>query len=117
MSSGRAAFPIEVIEQITYLLFMKGLDEAELREERKAQRFDEARIGSSYRRLNDPKGRPYSDLRWSKFKEKEPRKMFEIVSERVFPFLREMAEDGTSHAEHGRRPLHHPDAVATPQGR
>tara|TARA_R100000365_G_C2748226_1_gene79246 strand:+ start:3496 stop:5031 length:1536 start_codon:yes stop_codon:yes gene_type:complete len=98
--SGGISNPIEVIEQITYLLFMKGLDEVELREERKAQRFGGERERVIFPATEDPKGRPYSDLRWSKFKDKEAREMFEVVSEHVFPFLREMAEDGTSHAEH-----------------
>jgi len=98
--SGGISNPIEVIEQITYLLFMKGLDEAELREERKAQRFGEKRERILFPPVKDAKGRHYAELRWSSFKNREPREMFEIVSEHAFPFLREMAEDGTSHAEH-----------------
>jgi len=98
--SGGISNPIEVIEQITYLLFMKGLDEAEQREERKAARFGEKRERIIFPPVNDAKGRRYTDLRWSRFKDKAPKEMFEIVSEHVFPFLREMAEDGTSHAEH-----------------
>ena len=40
-------------------------------------------------------GRPYSDLRWSNFKGLEPREMFRIVDEHVFPFIREaVAKDG-----------------------
>lgn len=35
--AGGIANPIEVIEQITYLLFMRGLDEAQTREENKAE--------------------------------------------------------------------------------
>ena len=36
--AGGIANPLEVIEQITYLLFMRGLDEAQLLEENKATR-------------------------------------------------------------------------------
>jgi type I restriction enzyme M protein len=36
--AGGIANPLEVIEQITYLLFMRGLDEAHTREENKANR-------------------------------------------------------------------------------
>ena len=36
--AGGIANPLEVIEQITYLLFMRGLDEAQTREENKANR-------------------------------------------------------------------------------
>jgi type I restriction enzyme M protein len=98
--AGGIANPIEVIEQITYLLFMRGLDQAQLLEERKAQRFGTPMERVIFPLVKDPRGRPYSDLRWSKFKDKAPAEMFTIVSEHAFPFLREMAEDGTSHAEH-----------------
>src|SRR6202040_2862489 len=36
--AGGIANPLEVIEQITYLLFMRGLDEAHTREENRANR-------------------------------------------------------------------------------
>ena len=36
--SGGISNPLEVIEQLTYLLFIKGLDEAQTREEAKARR-------------------------------------------------------------------------------
>ncbi len=36
--SGGISNPIEVIEQITYLLFIRGLDEAQTREENRATR-------------------------------------------------------------------------------
>jgi len=98
--SGGISNPIEVIEQITYLLFLRGLDDAQLREERKAQRFGTPMERIIFPPVNDPRGRPYADLRWSKFKDKAPAEMFTIVSDHVFPFLREMAEDGSSHAEH-----------------
>jgi type I restriction enzyme M protein len=39
-------------------------------------------------------------MRWSKLKNKDPGTMFEIVSEYVFPFLRNMAEADTAHATH-----------------
>src|SRR5206468_80124 len=38
--------------------------------------------------------------RWSRLKNRDPATMFEIVSEHVFPFLRNMAEAGTAHATH-----------------
>jgi hypothetical protein len=45
-------------------------------------------------------GVAYEDMRWSKLKNKDPGTMFTIVSEHVFPFLRNMAEAGTAHATH-----------------
>jgi hypothetical protein len=36
----------------------------------------------------DPKGRPYDDLRWSRFKHFAAPEMYTVVGEHVFPFLR-----------------------------
>src|SRR5690606_19759103 len=59
-----------------------------------------ATVPAVYPDGNDSRGRAYRDLRWSVFKTRAPAEMFTIVSEHVFPFLREMGEAGTSHAEH-----------------
>jgi type I restriction enzyme M protein len=102
--AGGIANPIEVIEQITYLLFIRGLDEAHTRAENKANR-----LGKPMERRIFPRGKdgvgndggvPYEDMRWSRLKNKDPASMFAIVSEHVFPFLRSMAEEGTAHATH-----------------
>jgi type I restriction enzyme M protein len=98
--SGGISNPLEVIEQITYLLFMRGLDQAQQREENKVARFGGEPERVIFPAGNDPRGRPYRDLRWSVFKDRDPKEMFTIVSEHVFAFLREMADDGTAHAEH-----------------
>lgn len=99
--SGGIANPIEVIEQITYLLFIRGLDDIQIREEARANRFGKPLERTIFPKGKDPRGRPYRDLRWSVFKDLgAPAEMYEIVAEHVFPFLREMAEDGTAHAEH-----------------
>ncbi len=45
-------------------------------------------------------GRPYSDLRWSHFKGRDPREMFEIVDLHVFPFLRTLGGEGSLMSEH-----------------
>ncbi|WP_345779349.1 type I restriction-modification system subunit M N-terminal domain-containing protein [Roseibium sediminicola] len=66
--AGGIANPHEVIEQITYLLFMRGLDDIQTREERKANRFGKPMERVIFPNGNDPRGRPYSDLRWPVFK-------------------------------------------------
>lgn len=48
----------------------------------------------------DPRGRPYDDLRWSRFKHFEAKEMFTVVSEHVFPFLRTLGGDGSTYAHH-----------------
>lgn len=103
--AGGIANPIEVIEQITYLLFMRGLDEAEQREENRANRTGQPMRRRIFKDGTDGIGKDggvaFAELRWSRLKNvSDPRRMFEIVSDHVFPFLRSMAEDGTAHAEH-----------------
>lgn len=109
--AGGIANPLEVIEQITYLLFMRGLDDIQTREENKANTLGRPieRVifpDEVYRTVRDEETGeikeeiPYSALRWSKFRNDEPARMFFIVSENVFPFLRDMGEKGTAHAEH-----------------
>jgi hypothetical protein len=70
--AGAIANPLEVIEQITYLLFMRGLDDVHTLEERKATRF-----GKPMERRIFPKGKDkigkdggiaYEDMRWSRLK-------------------------------------------------
>ena len=48
----------------------------------------------------DPKGRPYEDLRWSRFKHFAPAEMFAVVGEHVFPFLRTLGGDDSTYAHH-----------------
>ena len=102
--TGGVSNPLSVIEQITYLLFIKRLDELESLEEAKA-----AGTGKKMERRLFPPGKdkigkdggcPYKDMRWSRFKTYEPRKMFEIVDEHVFPFLRTLGGSGSLIAQH-----------------
>jgi type I restriction enzyme M protein len=39
-------------------------------------------------------------MRWKNFRDLEPRKMFDLISDHVFPFLRSMGGDGTTYAHH-----------------
>ena len=48
----------------------------------------------------DSKKRSYEDYRWSRFKNFEPRDMYEVVSEHVFPFLRTLGGNGSTYAQH-----------------
>ena len=102
--SGGISNPLEVIEQITYLLFIRGLDDVHTREENKANRlkkpmervvFPEGRDG-----IGKDGGLPYDALRWSRFKNVAPAQMYEIVGEHVFPFIRDMGDADTAHGAH-----------------
>ncbi len=105
--AGGIANPLEVIEQITYLLFMRGLDDIQTREENKANLLGKPmeRVifpEGVYRQDRDGNDVTYDEMRWSKLKNADPGRMFLLVSEFVFPFLRDMAKDGTAHSEHMR---------------
>ncbi|MBF6841978.1 SAM-dependent DNA methyltransferase, partial [Acinetobacter baumannii] len=85
--------PLEVIEQITFLLFIRRLDDLQTLQENKARRLGEPLI--------DPTFLPGQDqLRWSRFKNAEPGVMFRIVDDEVFPFLRQLGGEGSTYADH-----------------
>lgn len=100
--SGGIANPLEVMEQITYLLFIRRLDDLQTRAERQASRAKRGIEKPVFPDGNDESGRPYADLRWSRFKDIDPGEMFEVVGERVFPFLRELGGDGSTYSHHMR---------------
>src|ERR1700693_2470057 len=73
--TGGISNPLEVIEQITYLLFLRRLDELQTIEELKATRLKKPIDGLIFPEGDAPRIRPYADLRWSRFKNFEPRGM------------------------------------------
>lgn len=98
--SGGIANPIEVIEQITYLLFLRRLDDLHTLEENKANRLKRPLERRIFPEGNDARGRSYDSLRWSRFKHEVSGDMFVTVSEHVFPFLRTLGGDGSTYAHH-----------------
>jgi type I restriction enzyme M protein len=102
--SGGISNPLEVIEQITYLLFLRRLDDLHTLEENKSARlkkpidrrvFPEGKDG-----IGRDEGRPYDDLRWSRFKHFSPGDMYAVLGEHVFPFLRTLGGDDSTYAHH-----------------
>lgn len=118
--SGGIANPLTAIEQITYLLFMKRLDEldlkniadAEFTEEKYISKFegdwtppehifqlDNNKPKEEAEREKEEKERPYrvkkQTLRWSHFKHLAAEQRLSHVQNRVFPFLKEL-NGGTS---------------------
>jgi type I restriction enzyme M protein len=84
--SGGISNPLEVIEQITYLLFIKRLDELHTTQEAKANRLKKPIESPIFNRKQQP-------LRWSRFKNESAPEMFKVVSEKVFPFIKELKSD------------------------
>ncbi len=86
--------PITVLEQMTYIFFMKMLDDKQLREEDNARDFE-----SEVRNPTFPAGQmwlnpdtnqeiPYESMRWSVFRHTGPENMFNMVRQNVFEFIK-----------------------------
>ena len=91
--SGGISNPLEVIEQITYLLFIRRLDDLQTLAEKKANR-----TGKPIENEVFQPGQ--AELRWSRFKGMEPAVMHKVIADKVFPFLRELGGDGSTYSEH-----------------
>lgn len=98
--TGGISNPLEVIEQITYLLFLRRLDDLHTLEENKSARLKKPIERRVFPDGNDPRGRSYDDLRWSRFKHLSPAEMYAVVSDHVFPFLRTLGGDDSTYAHH-----------------
>jgi type I restriction enzyme M protein len=84
--SGGISNPLEVIEQITYLLFIKRLDDIHATRELKANRLKKPIENPIF-------SKKQQELRWKEFKNDPPAKMFDIVSNKVFPFIKELKSE------------------------
>lgn len=90
--SGGISNPLEVIEQITYLLFIRRLDDIQTLAEKKA------RVTGAT--MESPAFLPgQAHLRWSQFKNTSPELMYKTIADEVFPFVRNIG-DGTTYSEH-----------------
>ena len=88
--SGGISNPMEVIEQLTYLLFIKRLDDMQTLKENKANRTGKP-IESP---IFTPEQRP---LRWSVFKNLgDASAIFHTVGDQVFPFIRNLGTDANT---------------------
>lgn len=99
--SGGMANPVEVIEQITYLLFIRRLDELHTLAVNKSNTTGKPLENPVFPEGLDHSGRtprPYNDLRWSVFTNFGPDEMYTVLDDHVFPFLRQLGEEGSSYA-------------------
>ena len=90
IAAGGITNPITVIEQLTYLMFIRSLDEKELENEEFANMMGET-LDNIF-----PLSEIGQSMRWSKFKDKDPREIFDIISQRVFPAVKKI--------KHGKLP-------------
>lgn len=85
---GGVTNPLTVIEQITYLLFIKGLDDIDIAHEK-----SDHMLGIKTKRIFDEK---HQECRWSIFKNYPAEKMYKIVGENVFPFIKSLSNNKNS---------------------
>jgi type I restriction enzyme M protein len=81
--TGGISNPLSVIEQITYLLFAKRLDEIHTAREAQANLLGKPVENPVFQSDQD-------DLRWSRFKDFDPERKFNVFRDEVFPFIKSM---------------------------
>ncbi len=91
--AGGIANPLQVIEQLTYLLFLKRLDEIQLKAESEAELLGTANDAP----LFDDTQR---DLRWHVLKHKDPATQFQIIRDRAFPFIKNIGGENSTLSRH-----------------
>ena len=107
--SGGISNPLTAIEQITYLLFMKRLDELDQKRQADAEwtgenyvsKFEGKWIPPEYRNQRKPDEFAIDKrtMRWSEFKRMQAEEMLLHVQTKVFPFLKDLngAESNFTH--------------------
>lgn len=88
MWEGGITNPIEVISQLTYLMFIRSLDEKEFEIERMEMLTGEAQLHVF------PQTDEGKRMRWNVFKDLEPEMMLDVVANKVFPYIKTL-NDGS----------------------
>jgi len=97
-ATGGISNPLSVIEQFTYLLFIRRLDERQLLEEKKANT-----VGIPIKNILFTEAQ--KELRWSSFKNKDPETMFEVFTKpavgdmTVFDHMKQVGDSAGVFAE------------------
>lgn len=110
--SGGISNPLTAIEQITYLLFMKRLDEldrkrqadAEWMGEKYISKFEGSWIPPEHRSKPEPEKFAIDKclLRWSEFNHMQAEEMLQHVQGNVFPFLKDLNGTESNFTHHMR---------------
>src|SRR5215813_9624074 len=90
--TGGITNPLTVIEQISFLMFARLLDIAEIRAEKRA-----ARLSKPFQGQFGPKEQK---LRWSNFKNLPAEQMLKVVRDEVFPHFRNLGDSDSTFAEY-----------------
>lgn len=100
---GGIANPLTAIEQITYLIFMKRLDDLEAKRERDAGFTGEkytSRFKGKFQIPGSNESIDKNELRWSVFKHKPADEMLLHVQTKVFPFLKDLNGETSPFTKH-----------------
>jgi len=90
--SGGISNPLTAIEQISYLLFMKRLDQMDLKKKQDAEF-----TGEAYKSFFDGENK---NMRWSHFRHMEGGEMLTHIQNKVFPFLKTLNPKDSPFAKH-----------------
>lgn len=96
-AAGGLTNPLEVIEQITYLMFIRDLDDSDNKREKEC-----AMLGLPYQSIFSDEvtiGAQTIDgkqLKWSVFRDFPAARMFTVMQEWVFPFIKNLHDDKNS---------------------
>ena len=100
--TGGVTNSLTILEQMTYLFFMKMLDDAQIQREAAAGIFG-GQIenptfpdGQSWHNPDTDRDVPFSNLRWSIFKNFDADRMFATIRNDVFPFIKNLGEGSES---------------------
>lgn len=96
-AAGGLTNPLDVIEQITYLMFIKDLDDVDNTKSKES-----IMLGTEYKSMFDGEYRvgdkkiSGNQLKWSSFRDVPAANMYEIVQLGVFPFIKSLHADKNS---------------------
>ena len=89
---------LTILEQMTYLFFMKMLDDAQIKKEANAEILKASvdnpvfKESEQWHNPDTDKDVPYNTLRWHVFKNYEAAQMFNTIRTDVFPFIKNLGE-------------------------
>ena len=85
--TGGITNPLDVVEQMTYLMFIHDLDETDSRKAKES-----VMLGLPYRSIFEEN----SQLKWSVFHDFPAERMYTVMQEQVFPFIKNLHGDKES---------------------
>lgn len=89
--SGGISNPLQAIEQISYLIYMKRLEDKDIQKEQEA-----ILKGEKFHSIFEK----YKTCRWSEWSEYPAEKILDHVRDVVFPFMRELGADGSLYSKY-----------------